>query len=392
MAMRWGRLIKIIKNPLGLGTGRKKGKKREPLFTSNNPMGKWKQGIIPTAHAAPFNYAGYTPVKSSNSNQFPKGQGAARAGSRGYSTRYSREDSRGDSRGDSKKDESSSQLEKQRKAQEKALMKLLASQRAQAEGSYKTGQSQLDLLMSALVKEFEASRGRLETQKKRGLEEFGEEKGKDLARLQSFYANIGTGDSEQAAQATERTQGTYSKRFQGLEESFGNNFADLESRRGSRKAALEGQRLELGNLYRGTLGDIDAQRYQGRADIENNISTMIQNLRDYRLKERGVNLDELRTQYQINRPYAGGGKKAQTGNYYSRYNPATRTNEYIYTDPVGNENVISADDFMQGKYGVGIGQLGGGGVGFNQGQQTNRQNVGGLNIQYDENGQPYIEF
>lgn len=265
------------------------------------------------------------------------------------------------------------------------------------ERQLKTGNQAIDALIEALTQgferkkellseEYQAGTGRVGSQRERamealgaqktkGLEEFGEEKGKDIARLQAFYNAIGTGGSEQAGQGLERMQGQYAKRFGGLEESYGRNVRDVETDYAGAQQSLEMERARA-------LAGYQSQYDTGRAGYEQQRGSLERDLQEYQMKqeeanfnrqlqERSMGLDELRTQYQINKPYSAGGGSGggaiKTGKYYSRFNPMTQQNEYVYADPVGGESLISEQQFMQGKYGVGIGNLGGGGVGFNQG-------------------------
>ena len=197
-----------------------------------------------------------------------------------------------------------------RRRAEEALKRKIASLTEVAGSNYQSGLSQIENLIQTLDADYSAGKGRLDTQKERSAEDFGQEKMSDINRLRSFYNSIGIGDSEQAAQALERTGNTYSKRYQGLEEQYGNNLSDLESQRQKALAAYNNQKLNLGSTYRNTLSGIEADKYQGEADVAKEIAALNDAIEQRNLKERSLQLDELRTQYAINKPYTSGGSSS----------------------------------------------------------------------------------
>ena len=276
-------------------------------------------------------------------------------------------------------------IKKQRKAQEKALMKALAAQREQAQRVYQGGKSRIDQLLDVLAQGFsqaqqtggsiyDTARQALEQSKQRGLEEFGDEKAKDLARLKSFYARIGTGDSEQQAQALERMQGQYAKRFGQLEETAQQKLADLEARKRAYLQGLQsdyerqrqgylGKESELGDIYQNTLSRIKAGEYSGRADIEAKINNLMKDIQDYQFRQaqldqgqQRIDLDRLRTQYQISRPHLGkagaegGFTPLQRQKIMSDYSKDLQNllDRYAYAPEGGREQVYNA---LVGEYG-----------------------------------------
>jgi len=354
--------------------------------------------------------------------------------SRGYTKQRAMEKAQIKAGGSSSKSSYEKQISNQRKAQEEALEKMLMSQRDVAERTKTSGNTMLDNLINALKGGFESSKGTLateyeagtgrvgsqreramealEAQKAQGLEEFGDEKSKDIARLRSFYNSIGTGGSEQAAQGLERMQGQYAKRFGALEESYGRNVKDveadysnaLESLELERSKALAGyqnqyntalanynnKRMEMENAYSNTMSGINAQQFQGEADIESGITGLLRDLQEYQyqqeqanfnrqLQERKLDLETMRTNYQVNRPYStGGSSKVKTG-YQISFNPLTQQNEYNYVNPLtGTSTSISEGDYLQAQQAK-SGYLLGGNLGI-AGQGANVSNLGMNNL------------
>ncbi len=264
--------------------------------SSGQSTPKYQGPVRPTDDEEHFRNTGETKSKSSGSDKK-------------FDKYYDDYISRGYSPSDAKKKAKSKAYDTDdyKDSADKALRERLRAQRENAQNIYNSGLGQIENLINVLDEQFNAGRGRLDTQKTRGFEEFDQEKGEDMARLKAFYARMGTADSEQNAQALERMQNQYSKRFQGLEENYGNSFADLEAQKAARLAELQNKQTSIGDIYRNSLRDIDAQRWQGEAAIEQQVAQLMQQLQDYSLKERALQLDELRTQHQISRPSGGSG-------------------------------------------------------------------------------------
>ncbi len=235
--------------------------------------------------------------------------------------------------------------EKARRAQEKQLEEIEKQMRKAAKGKYNTGLSQLENLLKVLDDQYSQGVSRKGQEFTTAKDEFEEEKNADYNKLRAFYASVGTGDSEQAGQGRERLFSDYAKRFGALEQENLNDLQDLASQKDSAKMTYENQRMSLKDALEGDY-----------ASAEEKIVQLMNQFQQQDLQERKFKLDEMRTNYAINKPYSNSSAQ-KTGKYTAQFNPTTGKNEFLYVDPVGNQSIVDESSYLQGKYGVGIGNF-----------------------------------
>lgn len=249
------------------------------------------------------------------------------------------------------------QIQEQEKANQRAAEEQYNSSIQAALRNKTTGETKINELLAMLGASFDQGKGRLDQGLTAAKSDFETEKSADENKLRAFYAMNGTGDSEQAGQGRERLYSDYAKRFGGLEQQYGNSLADLNT-----------QNQETGNQYRGKLMDINdaytnaesqarAGKYQSEAEGQDKISKLLADLRDYNLKEKQFNLDQLKTDYAINKPYGGGAQKNDSLTKVGVkpdgtpiwYNNATH--QYVDNLPAGTQNAV--DPLLSALQGMG---------------------------------------
>lgn len=243
------------------------------------------------------------------------------------------------------------QINKMRKAQQEAYEKEYKKAVESATGRKDRGEQQINSLLDLLSGSFDTARERLDRGRQQGYDEFEGEKQSDINKLRSFFATIGIGDSEQSGQARERMMGDYAKRMEGMETSYGDSLKDLEQQRMEREADYSNKRMDLQGMYEDDLAGAKQGKYRSQAEGESSINALLKDLRDYNLKERALDLNEIRTNYAVNKPYSSGAAKPNF-NQVGYSIGADGKPVYQSFDPItGQKTPIDQNTYNQLKYG-----------------------------------------
>lgn len=178
-------------------------------------------------------------------------------------------------------------LERQREMARQAKEQQAGALRGGLEGSYTSSLSALEQLLQSLDPQYQSRRQDYERTVGEGTQKYQQEleknKQADQNRLATLFSSYGTGDSEQRAQAQERMYGEYQRGLQdylsGVESQKQTYLSDLDRERAERENEIAQRRMELQGSYQKGLGDIDAERYGGIADVEQNFAQLLQQTR-----------------------------------------------------------------------------------------------------------------